>query len=254
MRSVPYVCDLDGVVWLADVAIAGAAEAIAVLRARGERVVFVTNNSAVPVGEQEAKLARFGIPAHGDVLTSAMAAAPLLRPGDRAIVIGGAGIIDELTGRGVEIVPGGLADAVVVGLDLNFTYQRLAIASTAIRDGARFIVTNDDSTYPAPGGLVPGAGSLAAAIATAAGRGPDVVAGKPHQPMVDLVHTLLGPAGMVIGDRDDTDGAFARNLGYGFALVLSGVLTEADVPRLEHQPDLVASDLSALVAFHLTRT
>ena len=70
------VCDLDGVIWLADHAIAGSADAIALLRASGRRVLFVTNNSSVPLGAVVAKLEEFGIPAKGDVLTSAMAAAP----------------------------------------------------------------------------------------------------------------------------------------------------------------------------------
>ncbi|MGH9262562.1 MAG: HAD family hydrolase, partial [Acidimicrobiales bacterium] len=87
-----WVLDLDGVVWLSDRPIAGAAAAIARLRADGRRVLFATNNSSVPRAGQEAKLAGFGIPADGDVMTSAMAAARLVEPGERVLVCGGPGI------------------------------------------------------------------------------------------------------------------------------------------------------------------
>ena len=90
------VCDLDGVIWLADHTIAGSADAIARLRASGRRVLFVTNNSSVRVGDVVAKLERFGIPAEGDVVTSAMAAARLMQPGQRAVVLGGPGVVEAL--------------------------------------------------------------------------------------------------------------------------------------------------------------
>ena len=64
-----WVLDLDGVLWLADQPIDGAREAVAELRATGERVLFATNNSWSTLGDQEAKLARHGIPAGGDVIT-----------------------------------------------------------------------------------------------------------------------------------------------------------------------------------------
>ena len=72
---VAVLCDLDGVVWLAHHPIRGSVEAVARLRASGRRVVFVTNNSSARVAEQESALAAIGIPAAGDVLTSATAAA-----------------------------------------------------------------------------------------------------------------------------------------------------------------------------------
>ena len=79
----PFALDLDGVVWLGEDRIPGSAEAVARLRAAGEPVVFCTNNSSHPVGDVEAKLERHGIEARGDVLTSAMAAATLVEPGEK---------------------------------------------------------------------------------------------------------------------------------------------------------------------------
>jgi 4-nitrophenyl phosphatase len=146
--------------------------------------------------------------------------------------------------RGCEVVRAGPADAVVVGLYREFDYEGLRQASTAVRDGARFIGTNEDPTFPTPQGLLPGSGSLVAAVAVASGVAP-VIAGKPHPPMADLVRSRLGPSGVVVGDRADTDGALAAALGYRFALVLTG--SSADTGDHDPPPDLVAPDLAAVV-------
>ena len=78
--------------------IPGSVEAIADLRAAGHRVLFVTNNSAARVEVQEAALAAIGIPADGDVLTSANAAALLIEPGERVLVCGGEGVVEAVAG------------------------------------------------------------------------------------------------------------------------------------------------------------
>jgi 4-nitrophenyl phosphatase len=249
--NVAWLLDLDGVVWLSGVAIPGSVEAIARLRSAGERVVFVTNNSSARVGDQEAKLAAIGIPAEGDVLTSAMAAAQLLEPGETALVAGGPGIDEALRARGVTPVREGDADAVVVGFHLDFDFERLRIASGAVRAGARLIGTNDDATYPTPAGEIPGGGAILAAVAYASSTEP-VVAGKPFLPMAEAVRALVGDGRHVmVGDRPSTDGLFARRLGATFGLVLSGVTTAADLP-VEPAPDVVGVDLAELVDQVLT--
>jgi 4-nitrophenyl phosphatase len=109
---------------------------------------------------------------------------------------------------------------VVVGWHRHFDFDRLDRASRAIRAGARFVATNTDATYPAPDGLLPGNGSLVAAVATASGRRPEV-AGKPEAPTVAMVRRRCGDRGVVVGDRPSTDGALATALGWPFALVVS---------------------------------
>ena len=241
-----WILDLDGVVWLAGQPIPGAADAIARLRASGERVCFVTNNSSQVVADQEAKLSSFGIPAEGDVLTSAMAAALLLQPGQTALVCAGPGVVESLEERGVHTVRDGDADAVVVGFHLDFDYGRLRAAHAAVLHGARLIGTNDDATYPTPEGPIPGGGAILAAVATACGIEP-VVAGKPYAPMAGLVRELAGDGPhVVVGDRPSTDGLFAVTLGASFGLVLSGVTTKADLP-VTPEPTWISTDLATLV-------
>ncbi len=239
-----FALDLDGVIWLADEPIPGAAQAVERLRQSGGPLAFVTNNSSQPVAEVEAKLARHGIAADGDVLTSAMAAASLVAPGERVLVCGGPGVVEAIEGRGAEAVRDGDADAVLVGFHRDFDYERLRVAAAAVRHGARLLATNDDATYPTPAGPIPGGGAILASIVTATGVAP-VVAGKPNAPMADLVRARLGEAGVMVGDRPDTDGRFARVLGYRFALVHTGVTAAHQV--IDPVPDVQAADLAALV-------
>lgn len=239
--------DLDGVVWLAHRPIDGSPEAIARLRAAGSRVLFVTNNSSLPVAAQEAALERIGIPASGDVLTSAMAAAHLVAPGERVHVCAGPGVVEALQARGATLVEDGPTDAVVVGFHREFDYERLRRAATAVRAGARLIGTNDDPVYPTPDGPIPGGGAILAAVRTAAGA-EATIAGKPFGPMAELVRATVGAAAaaaaVMVGDRPDTDGRFALRLGCRFALVWSGVTARGDV--LDPVPDLDGGDLRAV--------
>jgi 4-nitrophenyl phosphatase len=250
------VLDLDGVVWLSGQPIAGAADAVAALRDAGHRVTFVTNNSNPTLGELVDALAAVGIDATtDDVVSSAAAAASLVDPGERVLVCGGAGLSEAMVARGAHVVGVGAAtmadveagvDVVAVGLRRQFDYDELTLAAAAVRAGARFVASNDDATYPTPAGLVPGAGAIVAAIRAASGVAP-VVAGKPYPAMVEHLRRRLGTEGTVVGDRVDTDGLLARELGWRFALVLSGVTTASDLP-VSPPPDEVANDLAELVA------
>lgn len=250
----PVLCDLDGVVWLSHQPIPGAVESVGLLRERGHRVVFVTNNSSPTVAEHEAALAAVGIPAVGDVLSSSMAAALLVEPGQRAFVCGNHGIVESLERRGVEVVAEGPADVVVVGFHRTFNYESMRVASQLVRDGALLVGTNDDVTYPTPDGLIPGGGAILAAIAAASMVAP-VVAGKPYAPMARLVAEELGldaaglGAAVMIGDRLDTDGRFAAALGCRFALVFSGVTAATDdLDAMVPRPDVAGSSMATVVA------
>ena len=263
----PILCDLDGVVWLLHQPIAGSVDAIARLRAAGHRVLFVTNNSSATLAKQEAALAKIGISAAGNVCTSAEAAALLLSPGERVLVAGGPGIVEAVEAAGATVVVrsdddiddrafaqrASSIDTVLVGYHNTFDYRGLTRAVTPILAGARLIGTNDDPTYPTPAGLIPGGGSILAAIAKAGGVRP-IIAGKPFAPMGQLVRKRLGVDDLSVawmaGDRDSTDGAFARLVGARFALMLSGVSESPDDRTVA--PDGVFDNLAGLADFVLS--
>ena len=268
-RLAPILCDLDGVVWLSHEPIAGSVEAIAALRAAGHRVLFVTNNSYAKVAQQEETLKSIGIPATGDVLTSSGAAATLLKRGQRVLVAGGPGVVEAVEQIGAivagrtdddsspdaQLKTDANIDAVIVGFHGTFDFESMRRASAAVRSGAVLIGTNDDATYPTSTGLIPGGGSILAAIATASGVAP-IVAGKPFAPMGELVRRTLGVNDLsscwMVGDRYSTDGAFAKTIGARFALVTSGIVDRvgAEALRDEHKFEVVVDDLLGL-AKHL---
>lgn len=248
-------CDLDGVVWRGEEPIEPAIRGVGELRSAGVRVGFVSNNSSQTIDDVVAKLERFGVAVSADdVLTSALAAARLLSgaldPGARVLACAGPGVVRALEAVGLTAVDRPPVEAVVVGFHRSFDFEELDRASQAVRDGARFVATNLDATYPVPGGLLPGSGAITAAVATAAGLPPEV-AGKPEPPMVQLVRERFGTTGIVVGDRPSSDGALATALGWPFALVLSGVTAAAAPAGGEAIPDpapaFLGDDLGALV-------
>lgn len=232
------LCDLDGVIWLAHHPISGSPEAIHQLQAAGVQVLFVTNNSFSTRVQQQEALLRVGIPTDGNIITSAMAAASCIQAGERVLLCGGEGLIEEVSSVGAEVVvayqqqkiSGGF-DAVVVGFHKEFNFEVLSTALTAVRGGARLVGSNSDPTYPTPHGPIPGGGSILAAIEHATGI-KALVTGKPHETMARCVrdHTPgVGASEMImVGDVVSTDGAFARTLGCEFGLVLSGMTESAD--------------------------
>jgi 4-nitrophenyl phosphatase len=240
-----WILDLDGVVWLTGEAITGVAGAVARLRDAGVTVVFATNNSAPTIDELIERMRRAGIPAGpADLITSAQAAASMVQPGETVLALGDGGAREALLARGARLVDTGPVDAVVVGWTHQITFDRLAQASSAVRAGARLIGTNDDPTHPTPQGLMPGAGALLAYVVTASGKVAQV-AGKPYQPMIDLIRAHHPDATLVVGDRPSTDGRLARAVGAPFALVYSGVTAVGD--PVDPPADYAASDLSVLV-------
>lgn len=256
----PVLCDLDGVVWLAHRPIPGSVEAIAALRDAGHRVLFVTNNSSALVEQQEQFLASIGIPAEGDVLTSAQAGAMLVEPGSTALVCASVGVEQALERRGVQILEpesvgahGIVPDVVIVGWHRTFDFEGLTRAATAVRRGARLVATNDDATYPTPDGQIPGGGAILAAVETAAGVRA-TIAGKPYEPMAALVRAELGDAwttdAVMVGDRPSTDGRFARQLGCRYAQVWSGVTPKGT--SVDPTPDLATDDLAGVARRILT--
>lgn len=241
-----WIVDLDGVVWLAEEPTAGSADAVSRLRLAGVRVVFATNNAAPRLAELLERLSRAGIEAVADdVVTSAQAAASMLTPGSSAFPCAEGGVVEALEDRGVRVVDGPPADAVVVGWTRAFDFDLLADTATLVRQGARFIGTNEDATHPTPTRLLPGSGALLAAVAAAAQTVPEV-AGKPHAPMAELLAQRVPDTRLVVGDRPSTDGALARRLAVPFALVRSGVTSDGREP-ITVQPDLDAADLATLV-------
>lgn len=249
------VADMDGVLWRGDEPLPGVAEFFAFLRARAVQFVLASNNSTRSPADYQRKLAGMGVAdlEAWQIVTSGTTTIDHLRrtyPGTtRVHVLGGDGLKRMVAEAGYPMVDAG-AEVVVAGIDFDLTYERLKRAALQIRAGADFIGTNDDVTFPSPEGLIPGAGSIMAALQAATGRAPTLM-GKPAQAMFQAALGALGTAPgvtLMIGDRLNTDIAGAQVAGLKTALVLTGVSSAAEVAASHVQPDGVFAHLPALQA------
>ena len=168
-------------------------------------------------------------------------------------MVGEQALFDQLFMTGDLVQANGTslrAAAVVAGLDRKFTYDKLSEAHHHIQNGAAFIATNADVTLPTEHGLEPGCGSIIAAIHAASGATPAIV-GKPETLMFDTICKKLDvlPADVIsVGDRLDTDIVAGSRAGTLALLVLTGVSTRGDIAGAEARPDLVFTDLNAVLA------
>jgi N-acetylmuramic acid 6-phosphate etherase len=252
--------DLDGVVYAGREPIPGGAGFLAEARRRGLKLLLVTNNSTTSPELVAERLRGMGIDVQPEeILTSAQAAAAYVSahigPGARVRIIGEAGLLRAAQEEGLSILEEEdeeRVDCVLAGLDRAFSYAKLTCATRAILAGAQFVATNADALLPVEGGqVIPGAGSIVAAVQTATAVTP-VVVGKPEPGLFE--HGLRRLGGLrpeqvaMIGDRLDTDIVGGHRAGLRTILVLSGVTTAAHLVEAatNSQPDAIAPDLAAV--------
>jgi glycerol-1-phosphatase len=258
------IVDLDGVVYRGMTPVAGMPELLAKRAATGDIIVYATNNSRWHRADYEERLAAMGAPVQADrIVTAARATALALAerpdPSGPVMVFGGPGLWREVQDVGLTTVgptEEGLTAAprsVVVGIDVDLSYDRLSTAADAIRGGALFVATNRDPVYPVDGRLLAGAGSIVSALATAGGREPDLVIGKPEPGLFRQAAHAVGATpdmAIVIGDGLRTDILAAHRVGARSVLLLTGVTTRAefDAAAPEERPTAVATDAGELEA------
>jgi len=258
------ILDMDGVLWQEDTPIGDLAAIFARIHSRGLLVALATNNATLGAGDYSAKLRGFGaVVDSARIITSAAATAELLaerfRPLNRApsgravFVLGEGGILDALRAKGFSPLTDPLDEsrplAVVSSFDRSLTFAKLRRATLHVRAGAPLFATNADRTFPTPQGLVPGAGSILAAL-EAAGDVRATVVGKPAVFMMQLAASAVGLSAaevLAVGDRLETDIAGGQAFGARTALVLSGVTSAEAAAQWRPKPDLVAKDLAELV-------
>jgi len=264
--------DLDGVVYRGRTLLPGVEKALSAVRDRGLELRFVTNNSTLHRSAVAARLVSYGLQVEeSQILTSGAATASWVADrvaaDSRILVVGEGGLLEELREVGMyPFYPGDRGGswgtdpdlspregeegvtAVVVGLDRAVSYGVIAAAQAAIRDGALYVATNIDATYPVEGGVLPGAGAVAAAVTAAAGREP-VVVGKPSSILAEVLSSTTGISSeetLFVGDRLETDIALGVTAGMHTLLVLTGVTARGDLQDSKIRPDHVLADLRDL--------
>jgi 4-nitrophenyl phosphatase len=251
------VIDMDGVLWRGKRDMPGAERFFRLLRRNDIAFVLATNNASRTPRTYVERLGRLGVRIRPEeVVTSSIAAADYLaaryEPGTTVYAVGGEGLRAALAERGFTLLrdTSEPAAVVVVGIDFQLTYQKLAHAAIHIQRGAQFVATNGDRSYPAEEGRLPGAGSIVAAIETATDVQPLVV-GKPHPPMYEIAMARLEESAdrtLMIGDRLDTDIAGGVRAGMKTALVCTGIDDLESVRSSPVTPDAVFEDIGSLAA------
>jgi 4-nitrophenyl phosphatase len=251
------VSDMDGVLWRGDAPMNGLHAFFEWIQTRHIPFALATNNSRRTQADYVAKLAKMGVTGVQEqhIMTSGIATAHYLQTrfatGTPIFVVGGAGLRHEIESAGFVLSDDDkdTVEAVVVGLDLEFTYTKARQAMRHLMNGAIFVGSNDDKALPLEDGLAPGAGSILAMLQTATGKAP-LVMGKPNRAMFDAVLKQMKVAPeqtLMIGDRLNTDIEGAYHVGLKTALVLTGVDTRASAQAYPVQPDAIFEDLASLV-------
>lgn len=248
--------DLDGVIYLGPLAVPGATVALAELQRRGTKVMYVTNNAARAAETVVKQLRELGFDAGSEnVLTSAQVAATaladVLAPGSKVLVAGSASLAGLIAEAGLRPVSSAEDEPVAVlqGYDPMLSWPTLDEVSLAIARGASWYATNDDASRPTDRGLVPGAGAMIAAVATAIGGSPTTF-GKPHRPMMAQAVLRTGASRpLFVGDRIDTDIVGANNAGLDSLMVFSGAHGKQELvaSRAGERPTHIGPDVSALL-------
>ncbi|KAK4146973.1 HAD-like domain-containing protein [Dichotomopilus funicola] len=271
-----FLLDCDGVIWSGDHVFEGVPETLELLRSRGKKIVFVTNNSTKSREAYLKKLTSLGIPSNteeifGSAYSAAIYISRILKlpaPKNKVFVVGESGIEQELRTENVPFIGGtdpafrreitpadfqGIADGslldpdvgvVLAGFDTHINYLKLSHAFHYLRRGAVFLVTNRDSTFPMNHNLFPGAGSISMPLVYMSGQEP-LSLGKPSQAMLDAIEGKFQfdrARTCMVGDRLNTD------IKFGIEGQLGGTL--AVLTGVSKKEDWEAADAVAVPAFY----
>ncbi|MFC0270922.1 TIGR01457 family HAD-type hydrolase [Metabacillus herbersteinensis] len=244
-----YLIDLDGTMYRGKERIEEASKFVSILNNKNIPYLFVTNNSSRTPKQVAEKLVKFDITATEDqVFTTSQATANFIyeRNSISAVyVIGEEGIQQAIKEKGHQVIDEN-PEFVVIGIDREITYEKLAKACIAVRNGATLISTNGDIAIPTERGLLPGNGSLTSVITVSTTVQP-IFIGKPESIIMDQALKMLGTnreETLMVGDNYDTDIKAGLNAGLDTLLVHTGVTLKEHLIRYTEQPSFAVNSLA----------
>lgn len=245
-----YLIDLDGTMYAGTQAIPTAKEFIKELKSRDIPYLYVTNNATKTASDVVEHLKNvIDLDETPDkVYTSGLAAVDFVKkkyPGARTFVVGEPALQMQVEEAGLHLTEEDI-EVVIQGLDRFASYQKLSIASTAIRKGAAFVATNPDVNLPTEKGMTPGAGSLTAFLKTSTQKEPLII-GKPYGYIMDGALERIGLQKedvVMVGDNYHTDILAGMNFGVDTLLTLTGVTKTVELEKITNKPTHTVSDLS----------
>jgi HAD superfamily hydrolase (TIGR01458 family) len=244
--------DVDGVLHVSGVPIAGAPEAVAQLRRNGHRLRFVTNNTTHSRRRLTDQIRGFGIELEDrELQTTANAAAHALE-GKRVLALTMPDIVEDL--EGIELVGEG-ADAVLLGgadetYETNqvYSYMNLARAFAELQAGAELYCLHKNRWWQTARGPLLDAGAFVAGLEYAAETEATVL-GKPSAAYFKAALDALDSdpeLTWMVGDDIETDIAGASAAGLRTVLVRTGKFRPDTVEFARVQPDGIITSIAAL--------
>lgn len=253
-----FLLDLDGTVYIDDNLIGDVKETLSILRARGAKIGYLTNNSSRTNDEYREKLGRMGLyrPQDGDfIYTSLDVAADVLNDeyaGRSVYVLATEKCRRFLSEAGVNVVSDENykdANVVLLCFDKELTYDKLVKANELIVKGATYLATHPDLTCPTDDVFIPDTGSFIKLLEASSGKLPRVL-GKPFSEMAERIEAKYNVSQKeitMVGDRLTTDIAFGVNSRLNTILVLSGETDKKTAEASEIKADLVLPDINAVI-------
>lgn len=248
-----YLIDLDGTMYKGADEIDGAKQFIDYLNQHDIPHLYVTNNSTKVPEDVVKKLAGFGIEAKPEeVVTSALATAHYIKQENAQAsiyVIGEGGLRQALLNQGLTLIDDTHVDYVVVGLDTKVDYDKFSQGTLGVRNGAKFISTNQDISIPNERGFLPGNGAITSVITTSTKVQPTFI-GKPQPIIMDMAMDVINlPKEEVamVGDLYETDIMSGINAGIDTIHVQTGVTSKEELAEKEQQPTYTFKDLNEVI-------
>ncbi|RKJ59771.1 HAD-IIA family hydrolase [Butyricicoccus sp. 1XD8-22] len=247
-----FCFDLDGTIYVEDTLLPGVREVIHNLRAQHKKVLFISNTSINSRENCKDRLEKIGIQSSIDeIITTNYLAARYFKQylsKAKVFIVGEQSLIEEFMNLSIRLTSNPLeATHVLVGLDRDFTYQKLNLAMQAVRNGAEIVVTNSDIVCPVLDGYIADTFVLAKAIEIASERKINTILGKPSSYYSNAIMDLLNIPSercLIVGDRLETDIKLGLNSGMKTCLVLTGVTKRIDIEQTKIYPDYILENLS----------
>ncbi|UQZ36816.1 haloacid dehalogenase [Paenibacillus sp. PK3_47] len=250
-----YCFDLDGTVFIGDQLLPGVQETLMELRARGKKILFLTNSSVHTRQDCQKRLAGMGLLCQEEEILTALYVSGMYfaRQLPEAILyLVGEEVMSwqmKLCGVPTTEIPEA-ATHVLIGMDRGFNYEKLRLGMNAARSGASLVAVNPDPVCPVPGGYIPDTWSIVKALETAAGKQSAMIIGKPS---LDYAEEALRKLNidpelcLMVGDRLETDILMGSRSGMHTALVLTGVSRREDILAQGIEPHYVLDSLADIL-------
>lgn len=244
-----FLFDMDGVWFVGNRAVTGAAEALAALRAKGLPCRFVTNTTTRTAADNAAKMDALGLGIdEGEVITSTLAAVIYLQRvgAPRCMLV----VHDNVRAAFAPFPQTDVDPEVVVIGDIGtgWTYDVMNRAFRAVMGGAKLVAMHKGRYWQVEDGLRIDIGAFVAGLEYATGT-EAVLIGKPAPTMFESALAdmdLSAEQAVMIGDDIHSDIGGAQNAGMKGVLVKTGKYRDELVRSAGVTPDGVIDSVAAL--------